>query len=276
MKIFDDFLYYSGSESTMEFKTSVAKTTKDEIFVHGYNLTEDLIGEITLADMAFLGAKHRKPTQEESKMLNAIMVAISEHGFTPSSISARLTYLGSPEAVQAAIASGILGAGTVYLGAMEYVAEMVQTAWQENPNAEVEALASKVLKERKEKGLQLPGFGHPIHKPEDPRTTKLFALAKELGFYNKHSELLMEIHRQFCEEKGKTITLNVTGAIGAIMSDMDFHYKVVKTFGVGARAIGLIAHIVEEIEYGRKDSIGQQLFDFVEENTDYKSPQQEE
>lgn len=259
----------------VEFKTSIAQTTKDEIFVHGYNLSEDLIGEITLADIAFLGAKKRKPSKEESKMLNAIMVAIAEHGFTPSSLSTRLTYLGAPEAVQAAVASGLLGAGTVYVGAMEYVAEMVQKAWQENPDAEVEDLAAKVIKERKEQGLQFPGFGHPIHKPVDPRTTKLFAVAKELGFYDKHSKLLLEIHRQFCEEKGKTITLNVTGAIGAISSDMGIPYKLVKTFGIGARAIGLIAHIAEEIEYGRKDSIGQQLFDFVEEHSNYVAPERE-
>lgn len=260
----------------MDFKTRVGMSTKDQVFVHGYNLTEDLIGEITLADMAFLGAKHRKPTNEESKMLNAIMVAISEHGFTPSSISTRLTYLGSPEAVQAAIASGILGAGTVYLGAMEYVAEMVQKAWKENPNAEVSELASQVIKERKERGLQFPGFGHPIHKPVDPRTTKLFEIAKELGFYKKHSQLLLEIHRQFCEEKGKQITLNVVGAIGAIMSDMDINYRLVKTFAVAARAVGLIAHIAEEIEYGRKDSIGQQLFDLVEDHTNYMAPEQDQ
>lgn len=254
----------------MEFNTKIGMSTKDNIFVHGYNLTEDLVGEITLADMAFLGAKHRKPTQEESKMLNALLVAICEHGFTPSSISTRLTYLGAPEAVQAAVAAGLLGAGTVYLGAMEYVAEMLQDAWEKNEDAEVSELAEKIIQERKEQGLRLPGFGHPIHKPEDPRTTKLFEIATELGFYGKNSQLLVEIHRQFCEEKGKTVTLNAVGAIGAIMSDMDINHKLVKSFAVASRAVGLIAHITEEIEFGRKDSMGQQLYDYVEENTNYE------
>lgn len=255
----------------MEFQTKIGKSTKDKIYVHGYDLTEDLIGNITLADMAFLGAKHRKPTENESKMLNAILVAICEHGFTPSSISTRLTYLGAPEAVQAAVAAGLLGAGTVYLGAMEYVAEMLQEAYEKHgDNQDVSELASLVLKERKEKGLQLPGFGHPIHKPEDPRTTKLFEIAEELGFKGKHSKLLLEMHKQFCESKGKTITLNAVGAIGAIMADMDFDYRVVKSFAVASRAVGLVAHIVEEIEMGRKESVGQQLFDYVEEHTDYQ------
>lgn len=254
----------------MKFETRVGKSTPDKIFVHGYDLTEELVGKITLADMAFLGAKHRKPTENESKMFNAILVAISEHGFTPSSMSARLTYLGAPEAVQAAVAAGLLGAGTVYLGAMEYVAEMLQTAWKKHEGKDIQELASLIITERQKNNLQLPGFGHPVHKPEDPRTTKLFALAKELGFFGKHSQLLTEIHRQFCEMKGKTITLNGVGAIGAILSDMGFDYRIVKAFAVAARAVGLVAHIVEEIEYGRKASVGQKLFDYVEENTIYK------
>ncbi|MED4582812.1 citryl-CoA lyase [Brevibacillus choshinensis] len=254
----------------MEFDTRIGVSEPDKIYVHGYDLTEDLIGEITLADMAFLGAQHRKPSQLESKMLNACMVAICEHGFTPSSISARLTYLGAPEAVQGAVAAGLLGAGSVYLGAMEYVAQMLQDGWKKVGNEnDVQIIAAQIMEERAEKGLQLPGFGHPIHRPIDPRTPKLFALAEELGFSGKHIALMNEIHRQFCEQKGKAITLNVAGAIGAVLSDMNLHFSVVKSFAVAARAVGLIAHIVEEIETGRKDCMAQKLYDFVEENTNY-------
>ncbi|MDQ0219460.1 citryl-CoA lyase [Peribacillus cavernae] len=256
----------------MKFETKVGKSHPDKIFNHGYDLVEDLIGNITLADMAFLGAKHRKPTERESKMLNAIMVAICEHGFTPSSISTRLTYLGAPEAVQAAVAAGLLGAGTVYLGAMEYVAEMLQDGTNkhgaDNSSSEI---ASLILNEREDKGLQMPGFGHPIHKPVDPRTVKLFQIAQELGFYKQNSEIINEISRQFNERKGKSITLNAIGAIGAILADMDIDPKVMKSFAVAARAVGLVAHIVEEIESGRKNSVGQKLFDYFEENTEYQS-----
>jgi citrate synthase len=255
----------------LEFQTKIGKSIPDKIYVHGYNLTEDLIGNITLADMAFLGAKHRKPTENESKMLNALLVAICEHGFTPSSISTRLTYLGAPESVQSAVAAGLLGAGTVYLGAMEYVAEMLQKAFQKyGEEYDIKELASIIINERQESGQQLPGFGHPVHKPEDPRTTKLFEISEQLGFNGKNSQLLKEIHRQFCEKKGKTITLNAVGAIGAIMADMEIDYRVVKSFAVASRAVGLVAHIVEEIEHGRKDSIGQRLFNYIEEHTDYQ------
>jgi citrate synthase len=255
----------------MEFQTRIGKSTRDTIQVHGYDLADDLIGKITLADMAFLGAKHRIPTEKESKMLNAILVAICEHGFTPSSLSTRLTYLGAPEAVQAAVAAGLLGAGTVYFGAMEYVAEMLQKAFAEygDERSTVE-LASIVIKDRKEKGLQIPGFGHHIHKVVDPRSGKLFEIAEETGFLGKHSQLFLEIHRQFCESKGKKITLNAVGAIGSIMSDMGIDYRVVKAFAVASRAVGLVAHLVEEMDRGRSDSIAQQVFTFVEDNTDYR------
>lgn len=254
----------------MEFETKIGVSEPDKIYVHGYDLTEDLIGQITLADMAFLGAAHRKPTPQESKMLNACMVAICEHGFTPSSISARLTYLGAPEAVQAAVAAGLLGAGSVYLGAMEHVAQMLQEGWnKQEQETDVQQMAASIMKERVEQGLSLPGFGHPVHRPVDPRTPKLFALAEELGFAGKHTALMKEIHRQFCENKGKAITLNVAGAIGAVLSDMNLHFSVVKSFAVAARAVGLIAHIVEEIESGRADCMAQKLYDFVEENTLY-------
>ncbi|MFC4025214.1 citryl-CoA lyase [Oceanobacillus longus] len=255
----------------MKFPTKVGKSTPEKIYIHGYDLTEDLIGEITLADMAFLGAKHRKPTKNESKMLNALLVSVSEHGFTPSSVSTRLTYLGAPESAQSAVAAGLLGAGTVYLGAMEYVAEMLQEAFKKyGENEDIRVIAKKVLEERVEAGLQFPGFGHPMHKPEDPRTSKLFDIADELGFKGKNSALILEIHKQFCERKGKDITLNVAGAIGAIFSDMEFDYRHVKSLAVASRAVGLVAHVVEEMEYGRKDSIGQKLYNFIEENVDYK------
>ncbi|QDI90336.1 citryl-CoA lyase [Salicibibacter halophilus] len=255
----------------MDFKTKTGTSSKNDIQVYGFNLTEDLVGNITLADMAFLGAKHRKPTENESKMLNALLVAICEHGFTPSSISTRLTYLGAPEAVQASIASGLLGAGTVYLGAMENVAELLQTTYQKHgDNKDTCEMAATVLKEQNEAGLQIPGFGHPVHKPKDPRTTKLFEIAGDLGFYGKHSKLLTEIHRQFCVLKGKTITLNAVGAIGAIMADMDMDYRIVKSFAVASRAVGLVAHVVEEIETGRKEGAGQQIFDYVESHTNYE------
>jgi citrate synthase len=255
----------------MQFETKIGRSTKEHLYVHGYDLAEDLIGNITLADMLFLGVKHRKPTEQESKMLNATLIAICEHGFTPSSLSSRLTYLGAPEAIQAAVAAGLLGAGTVYFGAMEYVAELLQKTYQKHgEDYSMEELAGIVIQERKEQGLPLPGFGHHIHKPVDPRTPKLFAIAEELGFLNKHSQLLLEMHKQFCEQKGKEITLNVTGAIGAILSDMDIDYRLVKSFAVAARAVGLVGHIAEEIESGREESVAQQVFEYVEHHTDYK------
>lgn len=253
----------------MEFRTKVGKSTSDKIFVHGFDLTEDLVGEITLADMAFLGIKRRKPTENESKMLNAVMVAICEHGFTPGSIATRLTYLGAPEAAQAAIAAGLLGAGTVYLGTMEYTAQMLQEGLK-NSHGDIPEIARDIVREYERNGKQIPGFGHPVHKPVDPRTVKLFKMAEQLDFRGKHTQLMEEIHRLLNEKRGKTITLNGAGAVGTVLSDMEIDWRVAKSIAVGARAVGLIAHIYEEIEWGRKESVGQKVFDYFEEHTIYE------
>ncbi|MFS0823904.1 citryl-CoA lyase [Bacillus sp. 1P02SD] len=255
----------------MEFETNTAISTRDKITVYGYDLTEELVGKINLADMIFLGVKNRKPTENESIMLNAVMVSISEHGFTPSSIATRLTYLGAPEATQAAVAAGLLGAGTVYLGAMESTAKMLQEAYSKykEDTPDIKEIASKIFSEKTSKRLQIPGFGHPIHRPVDPRTVKLFSLAEEYGFKGAHIQLLEEVHRLLCEDKGKQITLNAAGAVGAVMSDMEIDWRVVKPIMVAARAVGLVGHITEEMKLGRKESVGQRVFDYFDEHTTY-------
>lgn len=244
------------------YRTGIAYSDEENIFVHGYNLSE-LLGEIGLADMAFLGAKGRIPDTNESKMLNAIMVALSEHGFTPSTMSARLTYLGAPESVQAAVAAGLLGAGSVYLGSMEKTAELLQAHHKEMEQEQIDKIAKKIV----DTNERLPGFGHPIHKHTDPRTKRLFELADELGFYKENCLLINEIHQALIKKKKKHIVLNASGAVGAILTDMNFDSKIIKCFAVAARSVGLIGHILEE---SQEKGIGQELWDHVQRNTEYQ------
>lgn len=254
----------------MKLDTTIGKSYSDQILVHGYDLVEDLIGKASLVDIAFIGATKRMPTENESKMLEALMVTVCEHGFTPSSLSTRFTYLGAPDSIQSAIAAGLLGAGSVYLGASEQVAKLLSKyfgKYEESHN--IEEIAKFVLDDVQESGKILPGFGHPIHRPVDPRTEKLFELAEELDIAGKNIQLIKEISKEFNRRKGKEITLNAVGAMGAIYADMGIDYRIVRAFAVAARSIGLIAHIREEIDAGRKNSVGQKLFDFAEENTDY-------
>ena len=175
-----------------------------------------------------LASTGRTPNDRESKIFNAMVVTLVEHGVTPSAIAARLTYLGAPEALQAAVASGLLGLGTVFVGSTEGVARLLTESGSKS--------AQEIIAEHK----RIPGLGHPLHKPVDPRTVRLFEIARETGHYGKYCKLMEEIARE------KQLTLNATGAIGALSCELGLDWKIVRGLGVMARAVGLVGHILEE------------------------------
>jgi citrate synthase len=211
-------------------KSELGWSTVDRIVVRGKDLPGEILGHLNLGDMAFLELTGRVPNAGESKLFNAMVVTLVEHGVTPSAIVARLTYLGAPEALQAAVASGLLGLGSVFVGSMEGAARILSDAVANGKDAKT------VLAENK----RMPGLGHPIHKPVDPRTVRLFEIARETGHYGKHCRLMEEI------AKARGITLNATGAIGALACELGLEWKIVKGLGVMARAVGLVGHILEE------------------------------
>src|SRR5207302_5971097 len=149
-------------------KSDLAWSTVDRIVVRGKDLPGEILGHLNLGDMAFLELTGRTPNANESKIFNAMVVTLVEHGVTPSALVARLTYLGAPEALQAAVAGGLLGLGSVFVGSMEGVARIVSDAIATGKDART------VLAENK----RMPGLGHPIHKPVDPRTVRLFQIAR--------------------------------------------------------------------------------------------------
>jgi citrate synthase len=213
-----------------EIRSDIGWSTADRIVVHGKDLPHEILGHLNLGDMAFLGLTGRAPNAKESKLFNAMVVTLVEHGVTPSAMVARLTYLGAPEALQAAVAAGLLGLGSVFVGSMEGVARILSDAVEKGKDAKA------VLTENK----RMPGLGHPIHKPIDPRTVRLFELAKETGFYGKYCQLMEAIAKE------RNITLNATGAIGALACELGLDWKIVKGLGVMARAVGLVGHLLEE------------------------------
>lgn len=253
------------------YTTRIGHSTTDSINIYGYDLGSEVIGHTSLADLVFLGARGRLPTVNESHMLNALMVGIAEHGFTPSSLATRLTWLGAPEATQAAVAAGLLGAGSVYLGAMELTARTLQEALDSAPEGQsAESTASAILDAYEKSGEKVPGFGHPTHRPRDPRTARFFQLAEDWGFLGRHSLLLQAVHAEMERRRGKPITLNGAGAFGGVLADLGFAWQQVRTVVVAARAVGLVGHIAEEAARGAADSTAQALFRHVEEHTDYQ------
>src|SRR5207248_11003214 len=151
--------------SRKKISSRLGRSTTDQVFVRGHDLAEDLIGKVSLGDVAFLELKGRLPNHHESVMFNALAVTLVEHGLTPSPIAARLTYFGAPEALQAAVAAGLLGIGDRFGGSIEQAARILQEA---PAQGELRATARSIVEAHRAKKEIIPGLGHPIHKPADP------------------------------------------------------------------------------------------------------------
>ncbi|HWA36846.1 MAG TPA: citryl-CoA lyase [Burkholderiales bacterium] len=212
----------------MAIRSDIAWSTAERIVVRGRDLPGEILGKLNLGDMAYLELTGRIPNENQSRLFNALVVTLVEHGITPSALAARLTYLGAPEAMQAAVAAGLCGLGSVFVGSTEGVAKLLT----EN----ITKTASQIVAENK----RLPGLGHPLHKDVDPRSVRLFEIGRETGHYGKFCRLMEEI------AAARKLVLNATGAIGALSCELGLDWRAVRGLGVMARAIGLVGHILEE------------------------------
>jgi citrate synthase len=226
----------------------MGSSTADRIVVRGLDLTKDVLGKVSLGDFAFLELKGRLPTPQESVVFNALVVTLVEHGMTPSAIAARMTYFGAPEALQAGVAAGILGMGNRFGGSIEQAARILQEALAaQTKDADLREIARKIVADHKANKNVIGGLGHPIHKPIDPRTPKLFAIAADNGFSGRYVKLMELIGAEATAAYGRELPVNATGAIGAIASELGFEWRVCRGLAVMARAIGLVGHLQEEM-----------------------------
>jgi citrate synthase len=213
----------------------------------------------------------RMPTQQESNVFNAIAVTLVEHGITPSALVARLTYAGAPESLQAAVAAGLCGLGSVFVGSTEGTAKMLYEALPPGTKgADLERIAIDTVAAFRARGQIIPGLGHPLHKPVDPRAPRLFQIAKDNGFSGDYIRLEQLICAEAERVAGKSLPVNATGAIGAISCELGLPWKIVRGIGVLARAIGLVGHILEESKNPMAVEIWQRVED---EATQHIRPQ---
>jgi citrate synthase len=249
-------------------RSDLGFSTPDRIRVRGLDLTTEIMGHLNLGDMAFLELSGRKPTAKESKLFNAMTVTLVEHGMTPSAIAARMTIVGAPEALQAAVAAGLCGLGSVFVGSMEHVAVLLEDALpygKDHKHADLDMLAREIVDTLRAQKRIVPGIGHPIHKPVDPRAERLFEIARETGFDGRYVDLMKRIQALAEKASGRSLPMNATGAIGALSCELGFPPKVVRGFGVLARAIGLVGHCLEEWQQPMALEIWQRVDDEASE-----------
>jgi citrate synthase len=223
--------------------TALCSHTKDAIYVRGSSLTEELVGQLSFTQMIYLHLLGRRAQERETKVLDAVLITLMEHGFTPSAIAARLVYSSAPEAPQAAVAAGVLAVGSQFVGTMEDAARLLdQITAAENPQAEAERIVEAHRTLRK----KVPGFGHHLHTPDDPRTPRLFKLAGEAGVPGKHIAAVELLAKAVDRAAGRHLTPNATAACAALLREIEIPTGAIRGIAVISRAAGLVGHVLEE------------------------------
>jgi citrate synthase len=227
--------------------TAICGSTDAAIWVRGRDLAADLMGRVGFTDYFWLLVTGLSPTAAQSRVLDATLVAIAEHGLVPSVQASRMTLAAAPEALQGAVAAGLLGCGSVILGSAEAAGRfLAQIAGRVGAGEAEEAAVTAVVHDYRAQRRTIPGYGHPLHKSADPRAARLLAIAEELGTAGLHAQVARAVERLLPQLLGKPLRLNVSGAIPAVLLDAGYPLAGLKGVPLLARTAGLIAHLVEE------------------------------
>jgi citrate synthase len=249
--------------------TRIGQAYPDRIEVRGRDLAGDLMGSLTFTEHFHLLLTGSEPTEDQRFFLDLLLVAIAEHGMMPTNVAARMTLAADPRSLQGAVAAGILGCGPVLLGTAEECARLLERARGElEPGGDPARVALEIATEVHGSGGRLPGFGHPVHRPVDPRAERVLELADERGVSAAHVELARCFRDAAAEAWGKPLTMNVSMPIAAVMLDLGFPAAVVKAVPILARTAGLLAHLAEE----QQDPIGFEMAARAEESVEYEPP----
>jgi citrate synthase len=231
-------------------RTAICTSDEHTIVVRGLDLCADLIGKFSFTDYFHLLVTGRRPTAAASAVLDATLVAIAEHGLVPSVQASRMTYAAAPDALQGAVAAGILGCGSVILGASEAAGRMFKEIADRTQAAGTgidEAAAAVVGSYRRERRA-IPGYGHPLHKERDPRVNALFQVARASGADMGFVAIAEAVERVIPSSVGKELKLNVSAAIPAVLMGIGFPLAALRGVPILARTAGLIGHLTEESE----------------------------
>jgi citrate synthase len=232
----------------MDTSQTMADVEDEKMIVRGHDLCKSLMGRVTFADFLFLEVSGRLPQPFESRLCDAILLSLAEYGMSASAIAARTTIHAAPEAVQGAIAAGILGAGSHLLGATEETALFLQEYVERDlGNESNRSAAEEFYAGLRAAKKRVPGLGRPQMYADDPRAVVLFDIAKETPLRSTHRDALYAIQKQAGELLGRKLPINIDGAVAAVLSDLGFSWKACRGFSVVSRAVGMFGHVMDEI-----------------------------
>jgi citrate synthase len=256
----------------MTFPTSLGTSDADTIRLLGQDLADDLMGKVGFGELTMWLVTQRRPTPSQVRVFETVLVALADHGFTPTAIAARLTYLSAPDSIQGALAAGLLGGGSRFLGVTEDTGRFLAETLAKHPGTpDLDEVARQAVTEAKTAKTLVPGLGHPVHKVQDPRTPRLIAVAEEEGLRGPHLRLFEAIGRVHPEILGRTLPLNGAGVCGATLADLGLPVSLLRGFALLARAAGLLGQIAEEM----RTPIAMQIYRAVEDAATYVPPSPE-
>lgn len=255
------------------YRTGLGTSDADSITLLGHDLASELLGKISFGELAYYLIAKTRPTPGQLVMFEAVLTALADHGFTPTAIAARLTYASAPDSLQGALAAGLLGGGSRFLGVTEDCALFLDNELKRIGNPPTspvgwDDVARESVRLQREKGKFVPGLGHPVHKQGDPRTPVLMQLARDNDTFGPHLALFEAIGRVHSEILGKHLPLNGAGVCGAVLADLDLPLGVMRGVALLARCAGILGHLVEE----QTHPIGVDIYMNVDRNIDYQPP----
>ena len=289
-----------------EYWTAIGEADETSIRLLGQDLAADLIGRVGFGELAFWLVAQRRPGPGELRLFEAVLVALADHGFTPTVIAARLTLASAPESVQGALAAGLLGGGSRFLGVTEDCGRFLADALSEaglteaglteaglseavrpasgpsdqppprrqeravpDSDAGWDELATEAVRRAHAAGRKVPGLGHPVHRGGDPRTPVIMRIADEEGVTGPHLRLFQAVGRVHPQIIGRTLPLNGAGVCGAALADLGFPVSILRGFALLARAAGLLGHLAEEL----RSPVGLQIYQQVDRAVRYSPAQ---
>jgi citrate synthase len=250
------------------YPTALGASSRTAITLLGTDLAQDVMGNVGFGELAYWLATQRRPTPGQTRVFEAVLAALADHGFTPTAIVTRLTYLSAPDSIQGALAAGLLGGGSRFLGVTEDTGKFLHDTLSavDGPlptdDAGWDALALATVQKQRAAKAFVPGLGHHVHKEVDPRTPRLMEIASEEGLFGPHLSLFAAIGRVHPQVLGKTLPLNGAGVCGAALADLDLPIELLRGFALLARTAGLIGQLAEEI----RNPVGNEIFLSVDLN----------